>query len=146
MIYSHTQVGRLMIVLLIAVAVYFGFMLTLVGLDLPIIITLGAILFIVASFATLTVTIDQTHIQVKFGYGIYKKRFLLNEITSVKKVKNHWYYGWGIRVWFFPYMWIYNISGFDAIEIKMKNGRVYRIGTDEPQNLENALIQSSFGR
>ena len=90
---------------------------------------------------SLTVTIDETYLQIKFGYGIYKKRFKLEKIISVKTVRNHWYYGWGIRIWFWPYMFIYNISGFDAIEIKMKDNKIYRIGTDEPRKLEQAILQ-----
>ena len=38
-------------------------------------------------------------------------------------------------------MWIYNVSGFDAIELTMKNGKIYRIGTDEPEKLEAAIKQ-----
>jgi hypothetical protein len=37
-------------------------------------------------------------------------------------------------------MWIYNVSGFDAVEIKLKNGKVYRIGTDEPKKLEQTIL------
>jgi hypothetical protein len=40
-------------------------------------------------------------------------------------------------------MWIYSVSGFDAVEIKMKNGKRYRIGTDEPKNLEQAITAST---
>ena len=39
-------------------------------------------------------------------------------------------------------MWIYNVSGFDAVEITMKNGKVYRIGTDVPEEIETAIKQS----
>ena len=53
--------------------------------------------------------------------------------------KNRWYNGWGIRL--IPRGWIFNVSGFDAVEIQMKNGRRYRIGTDEPEALL-AAIQS----
>jgi hypothetical protein len=45
----------------------------------------------------------------------------------------------GVRVWFWPKMWIYNVSGFDAVEIKMKDGKTYRIGTDEPEKLEQTI-------
>lgn len=96
-------------------------------------------LFVLLSFATLTVSIDENHIGIKFGYGIFKKKFSLAEIVSVKIVKNHWYYGWGIRLWLWPKMWIYNVSGFDAVEIVLKNGKVYRIGTDVPEELEREL-------
>ncbi|OGZ70277.1 MAG: hypothetical protein A2904_01185 [Candidatus Staskawiczbacteria bacterium RIFCSPLOWO2_01_FULL_33_9] len=97
------------------------------------------VMFMLASFTTLTVNVDEQYVLVKFGYGIFRKRFTVNEIASVKQVKNHWYYGWGIRLWFWPYMWIYNVSGFDAVEIIMKNGKVYRIGTDAPNELEAAI-------
>jgi hypothetical protein len=38
-------------------------------------------------------------------------------------------------------MWVYNVSGFDAVEIQMRNGRIKRIGTDEPRKLEQAIQQ-----
>jgi len=101
-----------------------------------------SILFILASFTSLTTSIDKNCLQIKFGYGIFKKKFLLSEIVVVKQVKNHWYYGWGIRLWLLPKMWIYNVSGFDAVEIIMKNGKVYRIGTDSPGGLETAIKQA----
>ena len=100
------------------------------------------ILFILASFTTLTTSIDKNCLQIKFGYGIFRKKFLLSEIVSTKQVKNHWYYGLGIRLWLWPKMWIYNVSGFDAVEIIMRNGRIYRIGTDEPEKLETAIKQA----
>jgi hypothetical protein len=37
-------------------------------------------------------------------------------------------------------MWIYNVSGFDAVEIKLKNDKIYRIGTDEPKKLEQTIL------
>ena len=106
----------------------------------PAVAVMFFIVFILASFSSLTVTVDENYLRIKFGYGIFKKKFPLNEIASAISVKNHWYYGWGIRLWFWPYMWIYNVSGFDAIEVVMKNGKIYRIGTDAPKELE-AIIK-----
>jgi hypothetical protein len=100
---------------------------------------MAAVVFILASFGTLTVSVDEQFVAIKFGYGIFRKRFQLNEIASATKVKNHWYYGWGIKLWFWPYMQIYNVSGFDAVELVMKNGKIYRIGTDAPEELERAI-------
>ncbi len=97
------------------------------------------ILFILSSFATLTTSIDEKCLRIKFGYGIFTKKFALNEIASAQTVKNRWYYGLGIKVWFWPKMWIYSVSGFDAVEIIMKNGKIYRIGTDVPEELERAI-------
>ena len=97
------------------------------------------VIFILASFGTLRVSVDERYVAIKFGYGIYRKKFPLNEVASVKSVRNHWYYGWGIRVWFRPYMLIYNVSGFEAVEIIMKSGKIYRLGSDEPRQLEAVL-------
>ena len=55
-------------------------------------------------------------------------------------VKNLWYYGWGIR--FTPRSWLFNVSGFSAIELQMKSGKRYRIGTDDPDNLAKALDEA----
>lgn len=139
MTYNHTQIGRLMIFALLAVIFHFGFILSKTG-PMPNLLAIEFfVVFIVASFTTLQVKINQKYLRIKFGYGIFSKRFKLTEIISAKAVRNHWYFGWGIRIWFWPKMIIYNVSGYDAVEIKMKNGKRYRIGTDEPQKLESTL-------
>ena len=131
-----------MIVVAIILTVYFVYIFQHAGYE-PVLITVSVlVLLLLASFSTLTVMIDQEYLRIKFGYGIYCKRFKLKDITSVKTAKNHWYYGWGIRYWMKPKMWIFNVSGFDAVEIKLKNGKVFRIGTDEPEVLEQVIIQS----
>lgn len=100
------------------------------------------VLFILTSCTTLTASIDENYLRIKFGFGIFSRKFALDQIASVQVVKNHWYYGWGIRLWLWPKMWIYSVSGFDAVEITLKNGKVYRIGTDVPKELETAIKQS----
>ena len=149
--YKHTQIGYLMLVVTLAVLVLFAWLQITAraepssyysGTNFLITAIMALILFILASFTTLTVSIDENYLRIKFGYGIFRKRFVISEIASVERVKNHWYYGWGIRLWLWPKMWIYNVSGFDAVEITMKNGKVYRIGTDVPEELETAIKQS----
>jgi hypothetical protein len=103
---------------------------------------MALILFILASFAALTTSIDENSLRVKFGYGIFSKKFPLDQIVSAQSVRNHWYYGWGVKVWFWPYMWIYNVYGLDAVEIIMRNGKIYRIGTDVPGELETVIKQA----
>jgi len=112
------------------------------GNNLLITATMTIVFFILASFATLQARIDKKYLYIKFGYGIFRKKFSLNDIVSAKAVKNHRRYGWGIRGWLRPKMWIFNVSGFDAVEIGLKNGSRYRIGTDEPKQLEQAILRS----
>jgi hypothetical protein len=101
------------------------------------------VLLILASFATLTVSIDENYIRIKFGYGIFQKKLPLQEVASVKQVKNYWYYGWGIRLWLWPTMWIFNVSGFDAVEVILKNRKIYRIGTNEPAELSAEIKRAA---
>ncbi|MAG78201.1 hypothetical protein CL616_02425 [archaeon] len=142
MLYKHTQKGNLIIFVIIALIIYFSFIASITDYNTIIIITITIVILILASFSTLTVSIDHEYLRIKFGYGIFKKKFKLKDISYAKAVKHHWYQGWGIRLWFWPPMTIYNVSGFDLIEIRMKKGRRIRIGTDEPKALEQALKQS----
>ena len=148
--YKHTQIGYLMIVVTLAVLVFFSWLQITARAEAPsydsgtnfaMTSIMALILIILASFSTLNVVIDEQFLKLRFGWGIFRKKFLLAEVASVRKVKNHWYYGWGIRLWFWPKMWIFNISGFDAVELTLKNGKIYRIGTDEPDVLEQALLK-----
>lgn len=149
--YKHTQIGYLMLIVTLAVLVLFVWIYITASAEAPSVDSgpnfavsaiMALILFILASFATLSASIDENYLRIKFGYGIFARKFALNQIASVQTVKNHWHYGWGVKVWFWPYMWIYNISGFDAVEIIMRDGKIYRIGTDTPSELEAAIKQT----
>lgn len=149
--YKHTQIGYLMLVVTLAVLVLFVWLQITAraeppsidsGTNFAVTATMALILLILSSFITLSVSIDERYLRIKFGYGIFRKKLSMSEIASATQVKNHWYYGWGIRRWFWPRMWIFNVSGFDAVEIQMKNGKIYRIGTDESEKLEAAIKQA----
>jgi len=140
--YKHTQPGRLMVFVLIIVVVLFLSILKQADYEPFILGIMAFVLVIIASFSSLSAIIDENHVRIKFGYGIFRKQFPLSGIASVKTVRNHWYYGWGVRYWFWPRMWIFNVSGFDAVELSMKNGKIYRIGTDEPNRLLNAVTEA----
>jgi hypothetical protein len=91
-------------------------------------------------FSALTISINNDILKISFGIGLIRKEFLLKDIESCRIVKNPWYYGWGIRLT--PYGWLYNVSGFYAVEIKLKTGERYRIGTDAPYELEKVIQES----
>jgi len=91
-------------------------------------------------FPSLTVVIREEELLVQFGPGVIRKRFKLNEIESCQAVKNPWYYGWGIRST--PHGMLFRVSGFHAVQIKLITGKEYLIGTDAPQELEEAIRQA----
>jgi hypothetical protein len=88
-------------------------------------------------FGSLTVEVTPTRVRLGFGPGWIRKTFETAEIVEAKMVQNPWYYGWGIHLT--PRGWLYNVAGSDAVEIRLRNGRPYRIGTDEPHELLIAI-------
>jgi hypothetical protein len=88
-------------------------------------------------FAVLSVNVDSRDVSLRFGIGVIRKKFPVTEIETAGVVRNHWYYGWGIRKT--PDGWLYNVSGLLAVELRMKSGEKYRIGTDDPLGLLNAI-------
>ncbi len=146
--YKHTQTGYLTSAITFVLLIFFIWVQITAraepqsvdsGANFAVTAIMVLILLILGSFSSLTVCIENNSLKVTFGYGIFRTSFLLDDIASVKAVKNHWYYGWGVRIWFWPYMWMYTVSGFDAVEISLKNGKKYRIGTDESKKLEEAI-------
>jgi hypothetical protein len=138
MTYKHTQTGWVILAACLAAVIFFGFLPTPLEAK-RIVQSVGglALLLVAALFATLTVEVDEHLIQLKFGVGLVKKSFRLEEITSCRAVRNQWWWGWGVRL--IPGGWLYNVSGLDAVELVMKNGKKFRIGTDEPKALADAI-------
>ena len=88
-------------------------------------------------FSALTITLDPQHLQWQFAFGFWKRAIDLADIKTCKRVRNPWYYGWGIRR--IPGGWLYGVSGFQAIEIELQDGKRLRLGSDEPGKLLAAL-------
>ena len=95
------------------------------------------LLFMTWLFGSLTVEVDEEELRHWFGPGFWKKSYQLLDIESAKVVRNSWFWGWGIRLT--PHGWLYNVSGFDAVQIQLRSGRTFRIGTDYPQGLFEAI-------
>ena len=139
--YRHTQIGYFLIVTLIVSIVVIAILTKIQGfhpIATAVVIVLGVCLVL---FCTLTVVIDREFVKIWFGPGIIRKRFLLKDIISCRAVENSWSCGWGIHMT--PHGVLYNVSGLQAVEIKMKGGAQFRIGTDVPQELERAIRQAS---
>lgn len=91
----------------------------------------------VFAFSSLTVELDQERLRFWFGPGVFGHTFPLHEIARCTAVRNPWWYGWGIHLT--PRGWLYNVSGREAVELELTDGRRLRIGTDEPDRLCEAL-------
>jgi hypothetical protein len=103
-------------------------------------IVLGVLGLLLLLFYALTVEIDTEQLRFWFGPGIIRKSIALQRIVSCKPVRNFWLCGWGIRWW--GHGWLYNVSGFRAVELELDNGKRLRIGTEEPEELDRAIKQA----
>jgi hypothetical protein len=135
--YKHTQIGYLLIVALGAAVLMIGNLAIATKFNLGAIFLLIFMILCLLVFATLTVEVNDQAITLRFGMGLIRRSFLLQDVQTYRAVKNPWYYAWGIHA--IPGGWIFNVSGTEALELHMKNGRKYRIGTDDVQGLANAV-------
>lgn len=135
--YDHRQVARVSAVLLIVSG---GLLLAIfVRLGAPLVIGLVIVLLasLSAVFTSLTVRVTERELTYHFGLGVWRTRVPLHDIERVEVVRNRWWYGFGIRLT--PHGWLYNVWGLDAVEITTRAGRRFRLGTDEPRQLRDAL-------
>lgn len=139
--YRHTQTGWVILGSMGAAAV-----LSVVGLSLSGKALLGGafgalFLLCAALFGWLRTEVDADEIRLTLGVGLLRRRMARKEITEARRVRNAWYYGWGIRK--IRNGWMWNVSGLDAVELLRGGGRAFRIGTDDPEGLLAALGRGS---
>jgi hypothetical protein len=140
--YRHTQPGTVTRVFLaVAIAGFIVGAVLAARADAAMVAVFGVLallMFVVGLlFHSLTVEVARGYLSIRFGVGLIRKRWPLKEIDSVETVRNRWWYGWGIRLT--PHGWLFNVSGSDAVQLRFDNGKLARIGTDEPEKLRAAL-------
>ncbi len=102
-----------------------------------------AIIALTVWFSRLEVTVRNGQITTSFGLGKPHRVVELSDVESAKRVRNKWYYGLGVRG--VPDGWMYNVWGLDAVELRLTSGGVFRIGTDEPDQLQAAVSLAPRG-
>ena len=136
--YARTQSNHVFLVITIAVLVTVGVVVTVA--DTNVVgywLFAAAITFVMAGFSRLTVTVGRKALIAAFGFGWPRRIYPMNKITGARTARNRWYHGWGVRR--YSGGWIYNVAGFDAVEIDLSDGRQFRIGTDDPEGLLAAI-------
>jgi hypothetical protein len=134
--YHHTQRGTLTIVVCLLLAALDAVMMWRSG-QWPLAAVLILLLAVAAVFSSLTVEVSDNELRWHFGPALWAYRVPLSEIQTVAAVRNHWWNGFGIRIG--TGFRLYNVSGLDAVELRLKSSDVRRIGTDDPQGLAQAL-------
>jgi len=138
--YSHQQLSPLVLGLGGGFGLLMGGALAAGGAPLVALGVAAVCLLVVLLFYRLCVEIRSGELRVSFGLGLVHRTFLVSELVAAQAVRNKWYYGWGIR--WTPHGWLFNVYGLDAVQIELRSGKQYRIGTNEPQRLSAALRQA----
>jgi len=136
--YEHTQVGHVIIWSLLAIILIASG--GLIGHHAPPVIFSMILLACLVLFYRLKVTIESETLCASFGLGIIRKKVRLAEIVGCEPIRIRWWYGWGIHLT--PCGWLYNVSGFDAVAITLRNGKRFALGTDDPHGLIAAIRDS----
>lgn len=140
-LYNHIQRGKLMLIPFLA-----GVAFVIAGVIIIPPRGNGIILFVVAlmalvtlNFVSLTITVTKDALTWKFGIGLFRKSVPLTDISSVEPVRTKWWYGWGIHLT--PKGWLYNVEGFEAVLITLRNGKRFMLGTNDTEQLIAAIRQ-----
>jgi hypothetical protein len=75
-----------------------------------------------------------------FGLGLIRKNVPITNIIRGSLARVQWYHGWGIHLT--GRGWLYNVSGFKAVEFQTSAGGSFQLGTDEPEVLLAAVMSS----
>ncbi len=137
--YKHTQIGYSVI---LAMLVFAGVALIFHSLIFLCVSLLGGVLL-----STLTVSVESDGVSLWFGPGFLPTKFSLGDIESCQISKSRC---WGLGVLGIPGKCRYfHVSGAHSVELKMRQGGKFFIGTDQPEALEKAIhhaIQFSLHR
>ena len=134
--YRHTQRGTLILAVTLGMAALFiglGFTaLKPLWVSVPVLVTCAWL------FHSLTIEITGRELRWRFGPGLIRKSVPLAEIVSAEPVRTG--PSWGIH-WSPRTGWLYKVSGFDAVAVRLLGGKKFSLGTDEPQALAARLAE-----
>jgi len=133
-IYQHTQsaatiVGCLGAMALILAIMSFAFH--------PLVLPMVIVAISGWMFRSMTIEISDTDLAWYFGSGFPRKRVPRNDVVSAEAIRTSFLNGWGIH--YTTRGWLYNVSGYGAVAVTLRNGKRFCLGSDEPEELARQL-------
>jgi len=133
--YKHTSIGWIPITAIIFAIAGTLFIPYIIMGEIHSVFILVAFAIIVGHgfcFPILIVTGDKEGLRVSYFPGLISKKFPFQDIKSFSKVKKRYtHHGWAVGGSFGKYL--FYLVGLEGIELAMKDGKRYQIGTDEPE-------------
>ena len=145
-IYQHTQAGtpiRIAISSVIVICLAVGL---LVPSQIALLVNSIVVVVLVVALLlshSLRMEVTRDTVTAVFGVGLMRFKFQVNDLESVMPGRTQFADGWGIHVG--PKGWLYNVAGYDAVDVTKRDGSHVRFGTDDPKGL-CAAIQKAIDR
>lgn len=98
----------------------------------------GFVTLVLALLASRTTRIDGDVFEVSFGPDLVRRRVAVTQITSHRRLRATRLAALGHVV---PDGWLWNTTGLDGVEVRLDNGAVWRVGTNQPEALCRALAE-----
>jgi hypothetical protein len=138
--YEHDQWGVLQCIFGATVVVVMGTLFVTAGPALrpAAVIFVPLVIGAVIAFARLQTHVDETAIAWAFTFGFPAGRIALDDLANAAITETNLLEGWGIH-WTIWHGWLWNVQGFQAVELVRRDGRTVTIGTDDPQGLLEAI-------
>lgn len=147
-IYKHTQYASLHLVILAFLFIIVAWSITsfsdlgIISLfnSIPLLLIFGINIWI---FRSLTVEITAGELTWYYGPGLWKFRLSRSDITSIKQVNLASQGILGMRIApgirFSTQGWVFSANGWDGIQVTTKDGKSRCIGSNDTQQLLEAL-------
>jgi hypothetical protein len=144
--YKHTQTSLLIFAIIPLILLPLWVVLKVVprgggaaghAVFVPMLVTVGVVAIVCVLFSALTVTVDGGQLTWEFRFAVARHSVPVSGIKRVSVVRNPLIYGWGIHRT--PFGWLYNVSGREAVQVEMRDGEMFRLGSDEPEVLARLL-------
>lgn len=87
--------------------------------------------------SSLTIRIEDDALLFYFGLGWPRKTVPLEDIDAVEVTRTTFWEGWGVHRTHRG--WLYNVSGYDAVLLRRRDGSSLLVGSDEPRRLKAAI-------
>lgn len=104
----------------------------------------AAVTVIAIAFTELKTRVDPGGVSWAFTLGVPGGFIPFVDIADVQMTRTSFWEGWGIH-WTILHGWLWNVSGFQGVMIRKRNGRIVTLGTDDPDGLYQAIQGKDVG-
>lgn len=134
--YRHTQIGYVTLVATTVAAL--GLASSAIRHHRPA-LWAGVVLLVLLGglFSSLTIEVADGELRSHFGPGFWRKHWALAEVVATNVAPIRSWEGWGIR--FTTRGMLYDVAGNRSVEVRLRSGTRFRLGTDEPERLLAAI-------